>query len=238
MNSGRLIATYIFGSVGRGQADALSDLDILAIVENNRGKVNEADVLDQAPDRYASLKPSISWYGAERIMEMFRNGELFAWHLSLETLPLFDPTNFLPKLGKPSPYNECLQDVRSFRAILRGIPTQVRHSAINAAYEAGLVYVCMRNIAMAASWELCERPDFSRYSLFNLSGVARCPISIEEFDVAMHCRMASQRGRQPPASATAFFILDVYKRLEPWLNELEDLLMRKINGRQHAQDAF
>src|SRR5690242_5319329 len=168
MSAGRLIAAYIFGSVGRGQADPLSDLDILAIVENNRGKVDEADVLKLVFDQYASLKPSISWYGAARIAEMFRNGELFAWHLSQETVPLFDPANFLPRLGKPSPYKECLLDVRSFRTILRGIPLHVEQSAINAAYEAGLVYVCMRNIAMAASWELCERPDFSRYSIYNL----------------------------------------------------------------------
>ena len=146
-------------------------------------------------------------------------------------MPLFDPASFLRVLGRPSPYRECLQDVRSFRAILRGIPGQVRQSAINAAYEAGLVYVCMRNIAMAASWELCDRPDFSRYSVFNLKGFRGCPISVEEFDVAMHCRMASQRGREPPVGAMASFILDVYQRLDPWLNELEDLLMRKADGR-------
>jgi len=237
MSSGRLIAAYIFGSVGRGQADTLSDLDILAVVENNRGKVDEAEVLKLVPRLYAGLKPSISWYGAARITEMFQNGELFAWHLFQETALLFDPTHFLPALGKPSLYRECMQDVHSFRAILSGIPEQVRRSTINATYEAGLVYVCMRNIAMAASWELCERPDFSRYSVFNLRGMRGCPILVEEFDVAMHCRMASQRGYQPPARATASFILDVYKRLDPWLDELEDLLKRKADGRPYAQNA-
>ena len=81
MSAGKLIAAYIFGSVGRGQADPLSDLDILAVVENNRGKVDDADVLKLVADQYKSLKTSISWYGAAPIEEMFRNGELFAWHL-------------------------------------------------------------------------------------------------------------------------------------------------------------
>ncbi|MGP9812923.1 nucleotidyltransferase domain-containing protein [Rhodopseudomonas sp. NSM] len=237
MSTGSLIAAYIFGSVGRGQADPLSDLDILAVVENNRGKVAEVDVLKLVPLQYASLKPSISWYGAARVTEMFHNGELFAWHLSRETVPLFDPSRFLPTLGTPTPYRECLADVRSFRAILRGIPPQVQQSAVNAAYEAGLVYVCLRNISMAASWELCEAPDFSRYSVFNLKGLRKCPISVEEFDAAMHCRMASQRGRLPPHSATVPYILDVYRRLDPWLDELEGLLIRKENGRQYAQNA-
>ena len=237
MSTGRLIAAYIFGSVGRGQADALSDLDILAVVENNLGKVAELDVIKLVPLQFASLKPSISWYGAARVAEMFQNGELFAWHLSRETVSLFDPNKFLQTLGTPAPYKECLADVRSFRAILSGIPPQVQQSAVNAAYEAGLVYVCLRNIAMAASWELCEAPDFSRYSDFNLSGLRKCPISVEEFDAAMHCRMASQRGLQPPHTATVSYILGIYSRLDPWLDELEELLLRKENGRQYAQNA-
>lgn len=231
MSSGKLLATYIFGSVGRGQADALSDLDILAVVENNRGKVLEAEVLGLVPKRYSSLKPSISWYGRARIAEMFRNGELFAWHLYQETVPLWDPGFFLPKLGVPGAYTEGLRDVHSFRAILSGIPAQVRDSAINAAYEAGLVYVCLRNIGMAASWTLCATPDFSRYSIFNLLGVDRCPIAVEEFDIAMQCRMASQRGRNSPSQVTASFIMDLYRRLDPWLGDLQSVLLkREANG--------
>ncbi|WP_156380870.1 nucleotidyltransferase domain-containing protein [Pseudolabrys sp. Root1462] len=238
MSSGRLIAAYIFGSVGRGHADILSDLDILAVVKNNRGKVDESEVLRFVPQQYSHLKPSISWYGALRVAEMFRNGELFSWHLYRETLPLFDPTRFLPSLGEPAVYKDCLQDVRSFRAILSSIPAQVQRSAMNAAYEAGLVYVCLRNIAMAASWRLCDRPDFSRYSVFHLRSIRPCPVSVEEFDAAMHCRMASQRGHQPPAIVTAAFIVNVFARLDPWLDELECLLRREVNGRPNTTHAL
>jgi len=234
MSRGKLIAAYLFGSAGRGQIDDLSDLDILAIVENNQGKVAEVAVTQLIPGQYAHLKPSISWYGAARVIEMFRNGELFAWHLYQESVPLFDPSGLLVKLGQPAVYKDSLQDMLSFRSILQGIPTQVQNSSVNAAYEAGLVYICMRNIAMAASWLLCEKPDFSRYSIFHLEGMRRCPISIEEFDITMHCRMASQRGYEPPVEATALFIFDIYGRLDPWFDELEALVIRKTNEAKHA----
>ena len=163
-----------------------------------------------------TLKPSISWYGGDRLREMFRNGELFAWHLYRETLPLYDPTNFLTGLGNPAVYRDAVADTRSFHKVLKGIPTQIAANEHNAVYEAGLIYVCLRNIAMAASWSLCEFPNFTRYSPFQLAGIRACPIARDEFDVTMACRMAGQRGNAPPAGIRLPFVSDVYRRLDPW----------------------
>ena len=84
----------------------------------------------------------------------------------------------------------------------------------------GLIYVCLRNLAMAASWILCDVPDFSRYSPFNLETFEPCPISISEFECAMHCRMAGQRGEDPPPEADGPFVLALVERLEPWIDKL------------------
>ena len=78
----------MFGSVGRGQQDRLSDLDVLCVVQNGAGRLAEGSIVDYIPPELCSLKLSISWYGGNRIREMFRNGELFAWHLHRETIPL------------------------------------------------------------------------------------------------------------------------------------------------------
>jgi len=161
---------------------------------------------------------------------MYRNGELFAWHLHNETAPLYDPTGFLCSLGRPAAYKDCLADVDSFCSILSGIPAQVTLNECNATYEAGLVYVCLRNIAMAASWVLCEKPDFSRYSAFALSGIFPCPISVQEFECAMHCRMAGQRGQNPPSGVDARFVLALFERLEPWLTSLRLVLREREHG--------
>ena len=161
--------------------------------------------------------------------KMFRNGELFAWHLHRETLPLYDPTGYLHGLGAPAAYRDAIADTRSFQKVLRGIPDQVCANEYNAVYEAGLVYVCLRNIAMAASWSLCEFPNFTRYSPFKLSGIRECPISRREFDLTMACRMAGQRGNAPPVGVGAAFVLDVYDRLDPWIEELCSILGTEVS---------
>jgi hypothetical protein len=117
-------------------------------------------------------------------------------------------------------YRDAVEDTRSFQKVLRGIAAQLAANEHNAVYEAGLIYVCMRNIAMAASSVLCEHPDFTRYSPFNLPSMRPCPISRAEFNLTMDCRMASQRGVMPPSSARAAVVTDLYRRLEPWIEEL------------------
>ncbi|MCF1450566.1 hypothetical protein GOZ83_28195 [Agrobacterium vitis] len=226
MTGGKLLASYIFGSVGRGQSDGYSDLDILAVVKNGSGKVDEATVTDELPAELAGLKPSISWYGSERLKQMFANGELFAWHLYRETIPLIDPQRLLESFGPPTAYLDCEKDVASFIKVLDGIPEQIQRHRGNAIYEAGLVYVCLRNIAMAASWQLCPEPDFSRYSIFKLEGFSEFPLSQSEFETAMFCRMSGQRGSPPPDGVHAEYVMDIYNRVSPWLRRLQRTLSK------------
>lgn len=217
---GVLKGAYIYGSVGRNEADDRSDLDVLAIVENGSGMVDEKIIRNHLPEQFKDFKPSISWYGGKRIKEMFENGELFAWHLANESMPIYDPEKFLVSLGKPNPYREAAADISSFLRVLKDIPDQIKSCRANAVYEYGLVYVCLRNISMAASWCLCENPDFSRYSFANLQGVRGCPLSRERFDIAMTCRMASQRGLEIPPGVNAELVLSVYSELVPWVEEV------------------
>jgi hypothetical protein len=214
---GELLGVYIFGSVARGDRDAHSDLDLLAIVVDGAGVVPAAEVERHVPPSLSALDRSISWYGRNRLGEMFRNGELFAWHLYWETLPLFERQQVLAELGAPSPYTGGVSDVASFEKILTGVPDQLVSSPKNAIYELGLIYVCLRNICMAASWTLCARPDFSRYSPFLLKNVEPAPISPDEYDVAMRCRMAGQRGLVPPLGIEPSIVVDIHGRLMPWI---------------------
>ncbi|MQU72471.1 nucleotidyltransferase domain-containing protein [Sinorhizobium meliloti] len=221
MSKGELIGAYIFGSVARGKQDHLSDLDLLAVVRNGMGKVSDEAVLSTVPEEFRSFRSSISWYGAARIEQMFRNGELFAWHLFHETVPIFDPSSFIKHLGSPAPYRDAVLDVCSFRKVMMAIPEEVKANERNAIYEAGLIYACLRNIAMSSSWSLCRLPDFSRYSVFNLEGIDDCPISRSEFEKTMLCRMAGQRGGDPPDGVDKDFVLHLHARLTPWLEALQ-----------------
>lgn len=219
MTEGKLLAAYIFGSTARGDNDARSDLDVLAIVEDNRGKVAEADVLSYIPKKFDGSDVSISWYGLARISQMFENGELFAWHLYRETLPIFETSQVIRDLGEPGFYEDGKEDIDSFRLILSNIPNEVSSSPHNAVYELGLIYVCVRNIAMSASWTLRGYPDFSRYSPFNLPNDLASPLSRDEYDVAMRCRLAGQRGLFPP-TVSADDVLQVYRRVHIWVDSV------------------
>ena len=227
---GVLIGAYIFGSVGRGEQDAKSDLDILAVVENQKGKVSDKLILELLPENLCDLKPSIAWYGQQRLREMFGNGELFAWHLYYESFAIGDDSGFLSSLGVPHPYGDSQADFCSFAKVMDGIPAQLAGSGFNAVYEAGLMYVCLRNMAMSASAVLNGRPDFSRYSPFAMQGVPPCPISLEVYDIIMSCRLSGQRGLPPPRSVDADFIFSAYNDLVPWLRMLRDALEGKLHG--------
>lgn len=229
--SGSLLGAYIFGSVARYEHDARSDLDILAIVTDGEGKVPEADVLSYVPAHLSQLEPSISWYGRNRVAEMFANGELFAWHLYQEAIPIFESEPVLSRIGIPSIYRGALQDIISFERILKEIPNQLVQSPANSAYEFGLIYVCVRNICMSASSVLCDRPDFSRYSPFRLEGVSQMPMTVEEYDIAMGCRMSGQRGMAPPDNLDELNVSEIYSRVSPWIAEVRQCL-EVANGRR------
>ncbi|WP_156377626.1 nucleotidyltransferase domain-containing protein [Sphingopyxis sp. Root1497] len=224
---GVLHGVYVFGSVARGDRDLRSDLDLLAVVADGHGKVEEQQVYAHVPSELSELEPSISWYGARRLGEMFANGELFGWHLYQEAVPLFERRPIIAMLGKPSPYEDAVADVASFEKVLSRIPDQLDASPENSFYELGLVYVCLRNICMAASSKLCDRPDFSRYSPFRLTGIPPVPLSHDEYDLAMSCRMAGQRGFAPPAPFGPSLVGNIYARLAPWIAEIREKLESK-----------
>lgn len=221
---GDLIGVYVFGSVARGERDERSDLDLLAVVEDGKGKVDEREVLAFVPRDCRELEASISWYGRKRLRQMFANGELFAWHLHGEAKPIFEFEPVLASFGQPSRYVDAVEDIASFRKVLSGIPEQIQMAPDNASYELGLVYVCLRNICMSASAVLNDKPDFSRYSPFNLRGFKHVPLSVGEYDAAMACRMAGQRGMAPPSVMDLPSANSIFSRIEPWLSDLQEQL--------------
>ena len=221
---GELIGIYVFGSVARGDYDSRSDLDLLAVVADGKGKVDAESVYAHVPSALSGLDASISWYGRRRLGMMFENGELFGWHLHQEASPLFEVEPVIKELGAPAPYCEAEADVASFEKVLSGIPAQLDTSPANSIYEFGLIYVCLRNICMAASSKLSARPDFSRYSPFRLSGFTAVPMTQDEYDIAMSCRMAGQRGLRPPSSVSQQLVAEIHGRLVHWVAELRQLL--------------
>jgi hypothetical protein len=147
----------------------------------------------------------------------------------LEGKPLYGGSDVVPGLGKPARYSRAIEDIVAFRSTLSSVPKQVGAASYNAVYELGVMYVCVRNIAMSASWHLCSAADFTRWSPFKLGReVSNCPLSAQDYERSMACRMASQRGHAPPSGIDAEFVLGYHNRVAPWLAEIQDRVQEAI----------
>ncbi len=190
-----ILSLRLFGSVARADSDVNSDLDVLAVLPSDRPLSSD---LKCTVERLFDQNASISWYSRRRIEEMFNEGHLFAWHLFNESLPLIP--DFIEGLGQPRNYEEAVADVESLIEILIPIPTQLDNCAGNAVYEAGLLFLCMRNIALSASWFSPTGLDFTRHSPFNTERTLgiNFPITRKDYDVLIKCRLSGQRGFSSP----------------------------------------
>lgn len=182
----------VFGSVTRNDLDELSDVDVLALVLDGGGTVPEQEIVSQLP---LELQPkaSISWYGVQKMSEMFQSGHLFAWHLFLESTPILGWGHLSERLGKPAIYQTALEDIDGLIELLHSSRAQFLNQSPNTIYELGLLYLVARNIAMSASWHLLTVTRFDRYSPFAIANT-KFPLKLREYEILLKCRMASQRG--------------------------------------------
>jgi len=213
-----VICVCLFGSMARKDHDKLSDADILVVVKDRTGKVPQEIIYKYVCSRIGRI-PTVSWYGNQRLQTMFNDGHLFAWHLHRESKLLWGDADINEIFGEPAPYQDALVDISSFQTVLDGVPFALRRCPGNAIYEMGLLYVCIRNIAMSASWHLCDAPDFTRHSPFNLK-TRPFSISRVEYELTMSCRMASQRGTSPNTPVTARIAIELHDKLISWTQDI------------------
>ncbi|KGD95705.1 hypothetical protein JL39_19795 [Rhizobium sp. YS-1r] len=201
----------MFGSRSRGDGDQNSDLDVLVIVANGSGKTSPGLVQSFARKQFGK-DPSLSWYGLRKIGALFHSGDLFAWHLHLEAKTLAG-ADLSALVGAPADYTTALSDINDLREIARRVEHAITACDANAVFEMGILYVCARNIAMAASWRLSHHPSFGRYSPYDLP--VPFPIAHDTYEVMLKCRMASQRGTALP-SVFAPEVLEVQRNVLLW----------------------
>lgn len=170
---------YIFGSAARGEVSPTSDIDVLVIPLSNSQS--------GYPDAWSVYSPAI-------IQSYFKSGRLFAWHLHLEAKCIHSvhSTPYLSSLGAPAPYSSAGEDIDELEGMLRDSLSEIQSQTRNLVYELGIAYTAIRDIAMAASWALLDRPCFSRNAPFFLP--SPCPLSEEVYKGAMLARHSSTRG--------------------------------------------
>jgi predicted nucleotidyltransferase len=191
-SSAALIETIrIFGSYARGEQTEKSDFDVLIVLKKSQ-PINAA--LEEYVKEVFNREISVSWYSKDRLEVMFKMGHLFAWHLYKESRPLFVDSDWIASLGVPEEYTYGINDVISLMDIMKPIKKEIVACPSNIIYEAGLLFVCLRNIAIASL------PSLQNIYYFGTDAPMRLdhPLNADIYNILKNARYASIRGNDPP----------------------------------------
>jgi hypothetical protein len=171
---------YAFGSICRGEVRENSDVDLLVLGGDDASRY-DADLY--------------SVYSYERMLDLWREGNPFAWHLSLESRLLFasDKQDFLRNLGSPAAYRNCRRDCERFFALFRDARTSLVEGNGSKVFDLSTIFLSIRNIATCFALGAVGRPDFSRSSALRL-GASSISLSPKTYQVLERARVLCTRG--------------------------------------------
>jgi hypothetical protein len=198
---------YAFGSIVRGEISPGSDVDLLTVI----------DGYDQR------FEPDIfSIYSYNRIRELWKEGNPFAWHLSLESKLLYshDGSDFLAQLGPPCQYKSCLRDCEKFLTLFQDAQKSILLESNSLVFDLSIVFLSIRNFASCFSLGVTDRPNFSRHSSLSLRDDS-IPISKECYAILERARILSTRGYGSDLSRDdVALVLRELEAIRQWMNDL------------------
>lgn len=207
-----------FGSVVRADSDESSDTDILCVLKDN-SVANELELRKAIHEETLALRNlDCSTYSHKRLIEMWKEGHLFAWHIYLESKPFKGFEGFNEIMGLPSKYSNSSVDILRLRELLFDVRFSLNEKFISKVYEAGLIYVAVRNIGISASWYSSSGLNFSRMSPYSLNiGGEKINFPIPKYTYAklVAARHAAMRGGLPP-NLDALELRSICDKLIKW----------------------
>jgi len=219
---------YIYGSRARSDSVEHSDFDLLVVFDNTN--IIDKENINIPEDLIAeNINLDISYYSVDRLTEMYKSGHLFAWHLFLESKYLGVGVDYLKDIGKPGKYMSFINDVQPLLELLESSKTELESSKVNVIYEAGLVYVCARNIAISVSYYSPAGLSFSTYAPFLLENKANpFPISKDFYEKLRRSRLSGTRGLTP-LSVLRSEVLESIKNVTKWATTEYDRITNEKN---------
>jgi predicted nucleotidyltransferase len=200
---------YVFGSLVNGDFDKGSDVDIL-IITNIIGS-------DTFPANW-------SVYTEKRIIELYKKGTLFSWHLYNDAIPvsiLARKNDFLRKIGRPNDYKSAFTEIEYLSQLLKVSLEELSTRSPSVVYELGLIALGIRDIGMAASMSLTGSFNFSKYAPTEL-GDFSIPMDRCFYDSLIECRRATIRGgRVLDVQQLKFDVLNNKEKLAIWVANIK-----------------
>lgn len=198
---------YAFGSICRGDISFESDIDLLALVNGRDLRLN--------PDKF-------SIYSYERISELWRAGNAFAWHLALESKLIYaeDGYDFIHDLGMPSKYENAADDCSRFREIFEVAFLSVKKGTPSLVFELSTIFLSIRNIATCFSLAKLSNPVFGRDSACEL-GSRSIPLTEATYSTLVRARLLSIRGMGDDIKKENIsMIIDELENCKLWIYEI------------------
>lgn len=173
---------YIFGSVCRGEIDKQSDIDLLAIIDEQK----QQEQFD---------KNKFSIYTIERLIELWEEGNPFAWHLFLESRLVFSNNgqDIFKNWGEPNKYVNMKADLDKFLSLFLKSVESIRKSVDSQIFDLSMIFLSIRNFSSCYSMGHLNDFNFSRYSALNLKS-NQLEISASCFEILERARLLSTRG--------------------------------------------
>lgn len=196
---------YAFGSVCRGEVDRGSDIDLLACIGDEKPDID--------PNTY-------SIYKYQRLIDLWSEGNPFAWHLHLESKLLFTPNgeDFIKTLGKPSTYKAVEVDLDKFKTLFSDSYHAIQNSKNSATFHLSCIFLAIRNFATCYSLSI-GKPVFSRNSPLLVD--PKLNINPEVFSILSRARILSTRGYGKAIDPEEIQYVENEIRIIPdWMDEI------------------
>lgn len=198
---------YAYGSVCRGEVVPTSDIDLLALVDDEN--LN----LDQVV---------FSVYRYTQLRQLWSEGNPFAWHLALESRLIFaeDGVDVIRELGEPVRYGHWRTDSEKFREIYLAAKSELAASRDTTTFELSTMYLAIRNLAICFSLHQGCAPVFSRRA-FRQLGVHSLRIDARSTSILEDARILSTRGiGAQPSQRDVEHVLARLPAVDQWISDL------------------
>lgn len=214
-------SVWEYGSVARGDADRLSDFDVL-VVGPETGELGT--VMSAAGLGFD--RASISRYSWDEIVGMAGYGSLFLHHVRLEGRPLYENDacrgrlrTVLDELGE---YTLARRDVQGFKTVLGDVAESLRYGGAKA-FELSVLGTVIRHGAILGCW-LLGNPTFGRLApVESFAAAAGLAVNMADFErlymYRLYCDGRLQRSTLRPVAAEVWL-----HRAQRLVEGLEDIV--------------
>jgi hypothetical protein len=152
-------SVWLYGSHARGDADTLSDIDVLVLSDDN-WSVGRVAAMVRVDERTCS----ISQYTWPEFWMMVERGSLFLHHIRSEGILLHETAEcrgaVRNALDALAPYRLARRDVEAFRTVLSDVEDELTHES-SIPYELAILGTVIRHASVLGCY-LLDRPCFGR----------------------------------------------------------------------------